>query len=205
MWYSETIGTIKTPRALTVDGIQHPANIFTLWTKEELKSLDIYPARVESIDSQYYNPGLQTSKIVDGEYVISYEAVEKDVEELKNNIIKSIKGNTAKLLSPSDWMILRSIDEGNDVPSEWTTYRNDVRAYGNTLEKGVEAFASLEAVRNFQHYEVKEERYIPVVSDTGIQTAGSETETINRTVDKTYWGWPESPDAEADPLHVRYL
>lgn len=204
MWYKEKIGIINTPRSIGIDGVQHPANIFTLWTKEELKSLGIYPARVESIDSQYYTPGLQTSEIVDGEYVISYEAVEKDVEELKNNIIKNIKGNTGNLLAPSDWMIIRSIDEGNDVSSEWTTYRNDVRAYGNTLEKGVEAFASLDAVRNFQHYEVQEERYIPVVSD-GVQTAGSETEIINVLVNKTYWGWPTSPDAKVDEYHVRYI
>ena len=205
MWYKETVGIINTPRPINIDDIQHPANIFTLWSKEELKSLGIYPARVESIDSQYYTAGLQTSEIVDGEYVISYEAVERDVEELKSNIIKSIKENTGQLLSSSDWMVIRSIDEGEGVPSEWTTYRNDVRAYGNTLEKGVEAFASLDAVRNFQHYEVQEEKYIPVVSDTGVQTVGSETEVVTIVVDKTYWGWPTSPDAEVDEYHVRYI
>jgi len=82
------------------------------------------------------------------------------------------------------------------MSSEWTTYRNEVRAYGNSLESGIEAFASVDAVRNFQNHEVQEERR---VEDS------EETETINRTVDKTYWGWPESPDAEADPLHVRYI
>ena len=37
MWYSETLGTIKTPRAITVDGVQHPSNIFRAWSKEELE------------------------------------------------------------------------------------------------------------------------------------------------------------------------
>ncbi len=60
MWYSETIGTIKTPRALTVDGIQHPANIFTAWSKQELAEIGIYPARVEFVDSRYYNTGSET-------------------------------------------------------------------------------------------------------------------------------------------------
>jgi len=50
MWYSETFGTIKTPRALTVNGIQHPANIFRAWTKRELLSIGIAPARVEAPD-----------------------------------------------------------------------------------------------------------------------------------------------------------
>jgi len=196
MWYSETIGTIKTPRALTVDGIQHPANIFTAWGKVELAGIGFYPARVESVDSRYYDTGSETYELVDGEYVISYATTEKDVELLKEDLIKKVQANTGALLAPSDWRVIRSIDSETAMSSEWTTYRNEVRAHGNSLESGIEAFASVDAVRNFQNHEVQEERR---VEDS------EETETINRTVDKTYWGWPESPDAEADPLHVRYI
>jgi len=196
MWYSETIGTIKTPRALTVDGIQHPANIFTAWSKVELAGIGFYPARVESVDSRYYDTGSETYELVDGEYVISYATTEKDVELLKEDLIKKVQANTGALLAPSDWRVIRSIDSETAMSSEWTTYRNEVRAHGNSLESGIEAFASVDAVRNFQNHEVQEERR---VEDS------EETETINRTVDKTYWGWPESPDAEADPLHVRYI
>lgn len=196
MWYSETIGTIKTPRALTVDGIQHPANIFTAWSKQELAEIGIYPARVESVDSRYYDTGSETYELVDGEYVISYATTEKDVELLKEDLIRKVQANTGALLAPSDWRVIRSIDSETAMSSEWTTYRNEVRVYGNSLESGIEAFASVDAVRNFQNHEVQEERR---VEDS------EETVTINCTVDKTYWGWPESPDAEADPLHVRYI
>lgn len=51
MWYSETHNLIKTPRALTVDGVQHPANIFRAWSKAELLGIGIAPARVELPDS----------------------------------------------------------------------------------------------------------------------------------------------------------
>ena len=36
MWYVDSVGLVKTPRGLTIDGIQHPRNIFTQWTKDEL-------------------------------------------------------------------------------------------------------------------------------------------------------------------------
>jgi hypothetical protein len=205
MWYSETIGTIKTPRALTVDGIQHPANIFTAWSKQELAAIGFYPARVKSVDSRYYDTGSETYELVDGEYVISYATTEKDVELLKEDLIKKVQANTGALLAPSDWRVIRSIDSENAMSSEWTTYRNEVRAHGNSLESGIEAFASVDAVRNFQNHAVQEELRIEVTDDEGVTTVSDETETINRTVDKTYWGWPESPDAEDDPLHVRYL
>jgi len=205
MWYSETFGTIKTPRALTVDGVQHPANIFRAWSKAELLGIGIAPARVEAPDSRYYNTGAESYTFTDGEWVISYETTEKSVDDLKEDLIAKIKANVGSLLSSSDWMVVRQADGGTAMTEAWTTYRNEVRAHGNSLENGVEAFASVQAVKNFQNHEVQEERYLSTYDDEGVETIGPETEIVDRTVDKTYWGWPTAPDAEADPYHVRYL
>jgi hypothetical protein len=205
MWYSETFGTIKTPRALTVDGIQHPSNIFRAWTKPELLSIGIAPARVETPDSRYYNTGAESYTFTDGEWVISYETTEKDVADLKKELISKIRANVGSVLAPSDWRVIREADGGIAMSDEWKTYRNEVRAHGNSLESGVEAFASVAAVKNFQNHEVQEERKVSTYDELGVETIGPETETVNRTVDKTYWGWPTAPDAEADPYHVRYI
>jgi hypothetical protein len=205
MWYSETFGTIKTPRALTVDGIQHPSNIFRAWTKPELLAIGIAPARVETPDSRYYNTGAESYTFTDGEWVISYATTEKDVEQLKEQLISKINAHVGSLLSSSDFRVLREADGGSAMSDEWTTYRNEVRAHGNSLENGVEAFASVQAVKNFQNHEVQEERKVSTYDELGVETIGPETETVNRTVDKTYWGWPTAPDAEADPYHVRYI
>ena len=101
--------------------------------------------------------------------------------------------------------MIREADGGTAVSDDWKTYRNEVRAHGNSLESGVEAFASVEAVRNFQNHAVQEERKVSTYDSEGVETIGPETETVNRTVDKTYWGWPTAPDAKVDPYHVRYL
>ena len=205
MWYSETFGTIKTPRALTVDGIQHPSNIFRAWTKPELLAIGIAPARVETPDSRYYNTGAESYTFTDGEWVISYATTEKDVADLKKDLIAKIKAHVGSLLSSSDWRVIREADGGTAMSDAWKTWRNEVRAHGNSLESGIEAFASVEAVKNFQNHAVQEERKVSTYDDAGVETIGPETETFNRTVDKTYWGWPEAPDAEADPYHVRYI
>ena len=205
MWYSETFGTIKTPRALTVDGIQHPSNIFRAWTKPELLAIGIAPARVETPDSRYYNTGAESYTFTDGEWVISYATTEKDVADLKKDLIAKIKAHVGSLLSSSDWRVIREADGGTAMSDTWKTWRNEIRAHGNSLESGIEAFASVEAVKNFQNHAVQEERKVSTYDDKGVETIGPETETFNRTVDKTYWGWPEAPDAEADPYHVRYI
>ena len=205
MWYSETIGTIKTPRALTVDGVQHPANIFRAWSKAELLGIGIAPARVEAPDSRYYNTGAESYTFTDGEWVISYDTTEKNVDDLKADLIAKIKAHVGALLSSSDWMVIRQADGGKALPEAWATYRSEVRTHGNSLESGVEAFASLDAVKNFQNHEVQEERYLSTYDEEGNETITRNTETVTRTVDKTYWGWPEAPSAEVDPYHVRYL
>ena len=205
MWYSETFGTIKTPRALTVDGVQHPANIFRAWSKAELLGIGIAPARVEVPDSRYYNTGAESYTFTDGEWVISYDTTEKNVDDLKADLISKIKAHVGALLSSSDWMVIRQADGGKALPEAWATYRSEVRTHGNSLESGVEAFASLDAVKNFQNHEVQEERYLSTYDDEGNETITRNTETVTRTVDKTYWGWPEAPDTEADPHHVRYI
>jgi len=205
MWYSETFGTIKTPRALTVNGIQHPANIFRAWTKRELLSIGIAPARVEAPDSRYWNTGRESYSFAGGEWVISYESTEKDVEQLKEQLISNISNHVGSTLSSSDWRVIREADGGAVLSDNWKTYRNEVRAHGNALEAGVESFASVDAVRAFQNHEVQEERKVSTYNDEGVETIGPETETSDRTVDKTTWGWPEAPDAEADPYHVRYI
>ena len=199
MWYSESKGLVKTPRAITVNDVQHPANVFRLWSKDELAAIGFRPARVEVPDSRYYDTGVESHNLVDGEWVISYASTEKNVEDLKSDLIAKIKKNVGNALSGSDWRVIREADGGTVMTDVWKTYRNEVRAHGNSLESGVESFASLQAIKNFQNHDIIEVRYVDVDG-----SPGTDTEDINRTVDKTYWGWPTAPDAVVDPYHKEY-
>ena len=199
MWYSESKGLVKTPREITVNDVQHPANVFRLWSKDELAAIGFRPARVEVPDSRYYDTGVESHNLVDGEWVISYASIEKNVEDLKSDLIAKIKKNVGNALSDSDWRVIREADGGTTMTDVWKTYRNEVRAHGNSLESGVESFASLQAIKNFQNHDIIEVRYVDVDG-----SPGTDTEDINRTVDKTYWGWPTAPDAVVDPYHKEY-
>jgi len=199
MWHSDSLGVIRTPKEITVNGVQHPRQIFRRWSKAELAAIGITPARVVTPDHRYYNTGAETLSLVDGETVISYAETEKDVGQLKENLIASIKSNVGSLLSSSDWRVIREADGGTAMTDAWKTYRNEVRTHGNSLESGVESFASLQAVKNFQNHAVVEVRYVEVDN-----APSADTYEVNRTVDKTHWDWPVAPDAIADPYHVEY-
>jgi len=204
MWHSDTLGVIRTPKEITVNGVTHPRQIFRKWSKAKLAELGITPVRVVTPDQRYHNTGAETLTLVDGETVISYATTEKDVEDLKKQIVQKIKAHVGSLLASSDWRVIREADGGTAMTDAWKTYRNEVRTHGNSLESGVESFASLQAVKNFQNHAVVEVRYESTYDAEGNETIGPETKDHNRTVDKTHWGWPVAPDATPDPYHVEY-
>ncbi|NBU69994.1 MAG: hypothetical protein EBS53_00870 [Bacteroidetes bacterium] len=71
MWiYKNKI--IDTPQTIVIDGVQHPASIFTLWSKQELKTLGI----------KKYHPAYPTT----GERIVFTET-----EEIKDEIYERIK------------------------------------------------------------------------------------------------------------------
>ena len=83
MWHSDSLGVIRTPKEITVNGVTHPRQIFRIWSKAELAEVGITPARVETPDQRYHNTGAETLTLIDGETVISYATTDRDVGQLK--------------------------------------------------------------------------------------------------------------------------
>jgi len=147
MWYSETMGLIKTPRAITVDEVQHPANIFRVWSRAELDAIGFKPARVESVDQKHYDTGAESFNLVDGEWVISYAATPKSLDVLKTTMKAEVKSIAAGMLSGSDWMTHREADGGTAMPVDWKNYRVAVRAESNEKEGEIDGLADLEEIK----------------------------------------------------------
>ena len=203
MWYSETLGVIKAPKGITVNEMQHPANIFRLWSKDELANIGIRPARFVTPDSRYFYTGSANYDLVDDEWVISYSETEKEDAPIKEQLISKVKNYVSSALAPSDWRIIRE-QEGYKIASdEWKTWRGEVRDYGNNLEETIQALPDMDSVRALQNHPIIEVRYVSTYVD-GEEVIGPETEDYNREVDKSSWGWPVAPDEAVDPYHVEY-
>jgi len=149
MWYSETLGVIKTPKEFMHNGITYPRQVFRKWGKPELAELGIRPARVVTPDGRYYNTGAETLTLVDGEIVISYATTDKDVDQLKVGMKAQVKSIASSTLTQSDWMRIREEDGGTTMPADWKTYRSDVRAMSNTKEVEIDALADLDAIKAY--------------------------------------------------------
>ena len=207
MWYVDSMGYIRTPRGLTIDGIQHPRNIFRLWSKDELAAIGIKPASITSVDSRYNNTGELTWDTSGEEAVGTYATTEKDAADLKVGMKESVKSLASSNLVGSDWMHLREGDGGTAMPADWKTYRAAVRTTSNSKETEIDALADLDAVKAYENHPVT---YTRKTYDDAAETWGSPNVTSAATINKVSWtsegghadSWPVNPDVEADPSFV---
>ena len=205
MWYSPSHGLIKTPRAISKDGVDYPPQIFRQWSKEKLADMGFHPARLSVADHRYYNTSGEEYFFDDAtsEWVVSYGSSEKNVDDLKVQMKAKVKGIASSTLAQSDWLRIREEDGGTSMPADWKTFRADVRATSNEKEAEISALLDLDAVKAYQNYIIVEVRYLSSYVDD-VETIGPETSSNAREVDQVTFGWPTAPDADADPYHVRY-
>ena len=149
MWYVDSIGLVKTPRGVTIDGIQHPRNIFTLWSKADLAAIGIKPASITGVDQRYKNTGALTWDTSGAEAVGTYATTNKDHVALKKSMTDSVQSQAASFLVGSDWYTIREAEGGTACPADWKTYRAAVRTESNSKVTAVAALADLDAIIAF--------------------------------------------------------
>ena len=210
MWYVDDVGLVKTPRGLTIDGIQHPRNIFTQWTKAELAAIGIKPASITAVDTRYKNTGALTWNTSGAEAVGTYATTDVAVADLKTNMTSSVNSQAASLLSGTDWMHIREGDGGTAMPADWKTYRAAVRTTANAKETEIAALADVAAVKLYEAHPVTYTRLTPTTDAEGVTTYAAPNITTDTTVNKVSWteegghadSWPTAPDHTADPSFV---
>ena len=205
MWYVDGIGLVKTPRGITKDGVQHPRNIFTQWSKSELAAIGIKPASITAVDERYKNVGELTWNTSGAEAVGTYATTDKPVADLKAKMVEEVNAIASSQLAKSDWMRIRAADGGTAVPSAWVTYRTALRTTANAKETAINALADLDAIKAYRAHPVT---YTRKTWNGSAWVAPNVTN--DTTVDKVSWtelgshadSWPTSPDHPADPSFV---
>lgn len=145
-------------------GVQHPANIFSLWSKEKLASIGLYPVvQSSSPDSEFntmgsasYSFDADNNQVVEtissneknlndvnevddnGDAVLDTEGNQLVTKGLKTIWIEKTKATAKSLLEPTDWYVVRNAEDNTKaIPSEVTTHRTSVRTASNTIETAI--------------------------------------------------------------------
>ena len=210
MWYVDSIGLVKTPRGVTLSGVQHPRNIFTLWSKADLAAIGIKPASITAVDQRYNNTGALTWDTSGAEAVGTYATTEKAVAGLKTEMKDLVSSIASSTLASSDWMQHREAEGGTAMPADWKTYRAAVRTSSNSKETAIDALANMAAIKAYEAHPVTYTRKTGTTDAEGVTTWAAPNITTNMTVNKVSWteegshadSWPIAPDHTADPSFV---
>ena len=138
------------PVSLTIGDIQYPKNIFTRWSKAELKAIGIMPYAETSVDSRYNYSGNLSYDIGADEVTGTYATTDKDHESLKLEMLDKTKKMASSMLVRDDWMAIREAEGGTAMPDNVKAYRVAVREESNDKETAIKALSNLDAVKLYE-------------------------------------------------------
>ena len=174
-------------RGITLNNIQYPKSIFTLWSEAERNAIGIYEVTVDTTnkkDEQWYTNtnvsyGVESNKAV-GSYGTATAKAHADTlwtqqdsdngllpsdksvgdvkaEGLKTQLIRTVKQQAAGELQNTDWYVVRKADAGTAVPSAITTHRAAVRTKCAEMETAITNAADTPALETLYTYTRQED------------------------------------------------
>ncbi len=154
------------------NGVQHPASIFSNWSKAELANIGYYPVtQATPADNKFYRNGAASysfskDKVIETINKTAHELADVTVTDSDNKVMKNSDGTTMiteglitqykididkkayNMLQPSDWMVVRQYETGVSITSEWSTYRAGVRTKAAEMKTAVSAVTSIGALKD---------------------------------------------------------
>jgi len=129
------------------DGLQHPANWMRMSDERKAEIGLVYEADPDtSYDNRFYwSAGVERAlddvneTNEDGTPMLDINGNQVVTKGLKSNAIAQVKVTAAGLLSPTDWMVVRSAENGTDIDADTLAYRAAVRKASNDIEAAISA------------------------------------------------------------------
>ena len=144
MFYSTTDGQyIQEGTQFTIDGVEYPSNWLNLSTPEEKATIGLEEviATNSPANDQYYWVSTELN-----EATLTYINTPKDLDTVKSNSVALINQTAYSILLPSDWMVVKSVETGTPVATEWNTWRQSIRTTADTTRTAVASAVDVEEV-----------------------------------------------------------
>ena len=102
---NQVIEILNGAKAVTINGIQYPSNIFSAWTKADLKNIGIYPTQITStLDNRtHVGTGGVTYTLNTDHVAIHYAKKAHVLEDVTNEDKSVTSGLKSKLLEQVFW------------------------------------------------------------------------------------------------------
>ena len=164
----------KGNKGITIDGIQYPKSIYTLWSEAERNAIGIYTVEIDNTnrkDEEWYintnityafgsgkvtgTYGTATAKKIDDTLWTEQDKTDglirygEDVGDVATRGLKYVKKQMidqqcAGILQPSDWRVIRAKETGGTMNSGWKTWRASVRTKCNSMQDQIDAVSNVD-------------------------------------------------------------
>ena len=182
MWYYDST-IIKTPKAITIDGITHPPAIFT--DSSRLSGLGIKPYSEVLPDIRYYTYGSYSVNTSGSTVVGTTAGVAKDLATLRARMLDRTNAHVAGLLEVIDWYWARAAKGGTAVPSNISSYATTLYSEHETKKTQIAALNTLAKIIEYEARAYTETQKEITLNEDGSfkEYHASNTYTIARKVD----------------------
>ena len=177
-------------KGVEINGVKHPASIFTLWSESERNAIGVYTVEIDQTnkkDEEWYintditysfgsgkvtgTYGTATAKAIadtkwtqkeidDGDAPSGADTNTVKTEGLKTIKKRIIDNQCAGILAPSDWMVVKATETGESMDSGWKTWRASVRTKCNSMQTQIDNAADVDALAALFTYTVQEDKSV---------------------------------------------
>ena len=165
-------------KGITLNDLQYPRAIYTLWTEAERNAIGIYSIVYDDTnkkDDKWYINTNQSYAFGSGKVTATYGSATakahadtnfsaQDEEDglgtegevatrgLKYNLIQTVKSQAAGELARTDWYITRNAEKSTAIPSAITTHRDLVRSRQAAMETSITNASDTPALETLYTY-----------------------------------------------------
>ena len=169
-------------KGITLNDLQYPRAIYTLWTEAERNAIGIYEVIFDDTnkkDDKWYIKTNQSYAFANNKVTATYGTAtakahadttwsqddedngdlpddksvdDVKVEGLKTRLIRTVKAQAAGELSRTDWYITRKTEKNTAIPSAITTHRNLVRSRQAAMETSITNASDTPALETLYTY-----------------------------------------------------
>ena len=161
---------------ITLNGIQYPKSIYTLWSEAERNAIGIYTVEIDDTnkkDEEWYintnityafsggkvkgTYGTATAKKIADTLWTEQDKTDgliregEDVGDVATRGLTYLKkqmidNKCAGLLTPSDWRVVKATETGGTMDSGWKTWRASVRTKCNSMQTQIDNASDVDAL-----------------------------------------------------------
>ena len=157
MWALVKDGSVDTVyggvKAITLDDIKYPKEMFTLWTKSERKAIGVYDI-VKKIpagwDSAFHTAGTFSYTYNAGTDTVTetFDFTDQNLSDLKVDLKRGENSEARFRITGYDWLVIRyTWDNSKAIPDAVKTYTAAVRSHVNTTCTAIDNCSDLAALK----------------------------------------------------------